>query len=96
MKKPALYALVAIVYIILLVSLVNFTSRFQLKDNILMPMTMLGVFVISASVMAFLFLSEPFKLYMEGQKREAMIFFGKTLGIFACFVFILSILIFLV
>jgi hypothetical protein len=95
MKKPILYAFVAIVYIVLIVSIVNFTGHFALKDNILMPMTMLGLFVLSAAIMGFLFLSEPLTLYLDGQKHEALLFFGKIVGSFACFVILLSILIFI-
>lgn len=93
MKKPILYAFVATVYIVLLVSIVNFTSQLKLKETILMPMTMLGVFVLSAAVMGFLFLSEPLTLYLDGKKQEALLFFGKIVGFFACFVALLSILV---
>lgn len=61
-----------------------------------MPMTMLGVFVLSAAVMGFLFLSEPLRLFLENQKQEAFIFFAKTVGVFACFVLVFAILVFLV
>lgn len=94
MKKPILYAFVAISYIVFIVSLANFIGHLQLKDNILMPMAGLGLFVLSASVMGFLFLSEPLTLYLDGQKHEALVFFGKIVGFFACFVILLSILIF--
>ena len=93
MKKPILYAFVATVYIVFIVSVVNFTKYFSLKESILMPMTMLGLFVLSAAIMGFLFLSEPLTLYLDGQKREAFLFFGKIVGFFACFVVLLSILI---
>jgi hypothetical protein len=93
MKKPILYSLVAVVYIVFIVSLVNFTGHLELKETILMPMVMLGVFVLSAAFMGFLFLSEPFALYLDGQKKEAFAFFGKTVGFFACFVALLGILV---
>lgn len=93
MKKPILYALVAVVYIVFIVSLVNFTSRFTFKESILMPMTMLGIFVVSAAVMGFLFLSEPLSLYLDGNKKGAVIFFGKIVGSFTCFIVILASLI---
>ncbi len=96
MKKPIVYSLVAIVYIVFLVSLVNFVSSFfeAEPDTILAPMLMLGLLVLSVAVMGFLFLSEPIRLYMEGQKREAFVMFGKIVGFFACFVALLSILVF--
>lgn len=94
MKKPIVYALNAIVYIVFIVSLINLTSTFRARpDTILAPMIMLGLFVLSVAVMGFLFLSEPINLYMEGQKREALLTFGKIVGAFTCFVALLSILI---
>ncbi len=93
MKKPIVYALTATAYIVLIVSIANFTSHFNLKESILMPMTAIGVFVLSAAVMGFLFLSEPLTLYLDGQKKEAVLFFGKTVGFFACFVILLSLLV---
>lgn len=95
MKKPIVYALTATAYIVFIVSTLNFVFSLEIKENILMPMTMLALFVLSVAVMGFLFLSEPLILYMEGQKREAILFFGKIVGAFACFVAILSILIFI-
>ncbi|MEK7586098.1 MAG: hypothetical protein AAB477_02615 [Patescibacteria group bacterium] len=92
MKKPILYALVATVYIVLIVSILNFTRYVPQKETILIPMVMLGLFVLSAAIMGFLFLSEPIRLYMENQKQEALLFFGKIVGFFAGFVVLLSIL----
>jgi small-conductance mechanosensitive channel len=98
MKKPFIYAAVAGIYIIFIVNLINtFAVIFPGPDKktILIPIVMLGLFVLSAAVMGFLFLYEPFELYMQNKKQEALSFFGKTLGIFACFVAIFVILLFL-
>jgi hypothetical protein len=65
------------------------------NGTILIPMTMLSLFVLSAAVMGFLFLSEPLYLLMENRKQEAILFFGKTVGIFACFVAVFAISLFL-
>ncbi len=97
MKKPFVYALVAAVYIVFIVTTLNTVSHFlPPKDNIIMPMTMLGLFVLSAAIMGFLFLSEPLRLFLEGHKKEALTFFLKVVGIFACFVIIFAILVFFV
>jgi len=96
MKKPILYAFVATVYIVFIVSLINFTTHLLPKETILIPMVMLGLFVLSAAVMGFLFLSEPLTLYLDGQKKEALIFFGKILGSFACFVILLVVILLLI
>lgn len=98
MKKPFLYAFFAAAYIITLVSVGDFIGSF-LKDGeetILIPMTMLSLLVLSVAVMGFLFLSEPLYLLIENKKKEAIIFFAKTIGVFACFVIIFAILNFLV
>ncbi len=98
MKKSFLHAFVAAAYIVFIVSMINFFSTMlrSQPDTILAPMVMLSLFVLSAAVMGFLFLSEPIQLYMAGRKEEAIKFFLKTVGIFACFVVIFVILLFLV
>ena len=58
-------------------------------------MTMLSLFVLSAAVMGFLFLSEPLYLLMENQKQEAITFFAKVVGIFACFLVLFLIILLL-
>jgi membrane protease YdiL (CAAX protease family) len=96
MKKPFLYALLAIVYIVDIVLGIQMTNFFPQKETILIPMTMLGLFVLSALVMGFLFLSEPLKLFMENKKQEALVFFTRTIGFFACFVVIFIVILVLI
>jgi len=88
MKKPFLYASGAAVYIITLVSVGSFVGSFleDKEETILIPMTMLSLLVLSVVVMGFLFLSEPLYLLIENKKKEAIVFFTKTVGVFACFV----------
>jgi hypothetical protein len=98
MKKPFLHALAAVVYIIVIVVVAQAVA-FALKDQngtMIIPMTMLSLFVLSAAVMGFLFLSEPLSLLMENRKQEAIAFFAKVVGIFACFVAVFAILLFLI
>lgn len=94
MKKPFLNALGAALYIVVIVSIVwGIGSIFKTQNNtILAPMTMLSLFVLSAAVMGYLFLSESLQLLMEGRKQEAIVFFAKTVGFFACFVLIFAVL----
>jgi len=42
-----------------------------------------------------LFLSEPLYLLAENKKKEAIAFFGKVVGFFACFVLLFAIILFL-
>lgn len=96
MKKSFLYASSAILYIVGLVSLLNLAVH-ALQDKpetILIPMTMLSLFVLSASIMGFLFLSEPLSLLIENKKHEAIVCFAQIVGFFACFVALFVILLF--
>jgi len=60
------------------------------------PMTMLALFVLSAAIMGYLFLSPPIELLIQNRKQEAFAFFAKVVGIFACFVVLFVILLFLI
>ncbi len=93
MKKPFLFATVAAVYIVFIVTAIQTTTLFPQKENIAIPIVMLSLFVLSAAVMGFLFLSQPLQLFLENRKQEAMVFFAKTVGVFACYVVIFAILI---
>lgn len=97
MKKPFLHALGAVLYIFAIVNIVQISSYFLESQNgtILIPTTMLSLFVLSAAVTGYLFLSEPLYLLLENRKQEAIVFFGKTAGFFACFLILFTILIFL-
>lgn len=91
MKKPFLHALVAVLYIVCLVSIIFFGGQvFHIEeDTIIIPMVMLTLFVLSAAVIGFLFLSEPIALLIEKRKQEAVTFFGWTVAYFACFLCLL-------
>lgn len=95
MKKQFVYALVAAVYIVFIVLMIDTVGSMLPEETILMPITMLGLFVLSAAIMGFLFLFEPIRLYVENQKQEAFSFFLKTVGIFAGFVILFLVLLFL-
>jgi hypothetical protein len=97
MRKPLLHATGAALYIVTLVLVVHATSFLpqSQEESIIIPMTMISLFVLSAAVMGFLFLSEPLRLLIEGKKQEALAFFGKVVGFFACFVALFTVLIFL-
>ncbi len=95
MKKPFLSATAAALYIVVIVIIVQ-TVTFALKSQegtLVIPMTMLSLFVLSAAVMGYLFLSEPLQLLLQNKKQEAIAFFGKVVGFFACFVIIFAFLI---
>jgi hypothetical protein len=92
-KNPFLNAAIAAIYIVLVVFTVNSISRFG-TPSLLMPVLMLSLLVLSVALMGVLFFFEPARLFLDNQKREALVFFGKTVGLFACFVFILGVSLF--
>ncbi len=96
MKKPFLRALGASAYIAVMVLVVQGVGTLLKDQNetIIIPMTMLSLFVLSAAVMGFLFLSEPISLLIENKKKEAIVFFAKTVGFFACFVLLFTAILF--
>lgn len=98
MKKPFLYAFIAALYIVAIVLLIQAFGHFlgDQPDTIIIPMTMLSLFVLSAAVMGFLFLSEPLQLLLQNRKQEAVAFFAKVVGFFSCFVAVFVILLFII
>ena len=79
MKKPFLYALAAALYIVVVVFVVQVVTSLLKSQNgtIMIPMTMLSLFVLSAAVMGFLFLSEPLYLLVENRKKKLLLFLLK-------------------
>lgn len=71
--------------VVLLISLGSIF--FGEPDNILMPMGMLALLVLSVAVMGFLFFYRPLVLMLEGDHAEAASFFLTTVGIFALITF---------
>lgn len=91
--NPITHALLAALYIVTLVKTIEFFSTsLPAEDTIFIPMVMLGLFVLSAAVMGFLFLYKPFQLHFDNKKREAVIFFGQTVGVFAGLVAVLAVI----
>src|SRR3989344_1776138 len=95
-KNPIHNALLASGYIVLVASLMFFGSRFAGgPDTVLVPIAMLSLFVLSAAVMAYLFLLQPVQMYLDGEKKEAIHLFAKTLATFAVITAILFAILFL-
>src|SRR3989344_1023765 len=84
-KNPYLNALTAGLYIVFVVLLISYGPTFvrDKPDTIFAPMAMLSLLVFSAAFMGYIFFLQPVQMYMEGQKREAVELFTKTLGAFA-------------
>lgn len=87
--NPYFNAFVALGYIGGVVLLMKKMQSAGLPENMLViPMLILSLLVFSVAVMAFLFGYQPFRLYFENSKKEALIFFAKTVLAFAGFVII--------
>lgn len=84
-RSPYINALLAALYIVFVVLLITYGPAHvrDKPDSILAPMAMLSLLVFSVALMGYLFFLQPVAMYMEGQKREAVELFTKTLGIFA-------------
>lgn len=53
----------------------------QVKEpNFLIPLAMLMLLVLSATISGTLVLGKPILMYWDGKKKEAMAFFGMTVG----------------
>lgn len=85
-KNPFYNAALASGYIAGLVyGIFNFVAEPNTPDKptLLIPIVMLSLFVLSAATMSYLFLYQPFMLYFEGKKQEALNLFLQTTGVFA-------------
>lgn len=84
-KNPYLNALFAAAYIVFIVLLITYGPAFvrDEPDTILAPMAMLSLLVLSVTFMGYTFFFNPIQMYIEGQKREAVELFTKTVGAFA-------------
>lgn len=84
LQKSFLKAFLAELYIVLLVSVMQYMQGAMPESKtILIPMAMLSLFVLSAAVTGYFFISEPVMLCIDGKKEEAMKLFLSTIGVFA-------------
>jgi hypothetical protein len=86
--NPFLNAVAAGAYILLVVGIIYALQSPNTPDSILAPIFLLSLFTLSAAVMAFLFFFQPLRLYVDGNHKEALAYFAKTLGSFAAMVLI--------
>lgn len=82
-KNPLYNALTALVYIIAIVLGLTYMSTIQTKiDDLIMPIIMLSLLVLSVSVMVYIFGYQPLVLFLDNKRKEAVSLFLKTVGIF--------------
>ena len=96
-KNPVVHSLGHAVLTLAYVSLVAFVmshaqSWFPGPDTWLTPVAVLMLFVLSAAITGTLVLGRPILMYVDGQKKEGLQFFGYTVG----WLLILTIIVFVV
>ncbi len=84
-KNPQVNALGAGLYIVFVVLLITYGPTFvrDEPDTIFAPIAMLSLLVLSVVFMGYTFFFQPVLMYIDGQKREAIELFTKTLFTFA-------------
>ena len=84
-KNPYHNAIFAALYIVFVVLLISYGPALvrDKPDTILAPIAMLSLLVCSVAFMAYAFFFYPVQMFIDGQKREAVELFTKTLTTFA-------------
>ena len=83
-KNPYVNAFVALFYIIAVVLFIKLGGHFaSTTDSLIAPVAALSLLVLSAAFMAYTFFLNPVLMYLDGQKREAVELFTRTLLSFA-------------
>ena len=98
MKRGFINAFATVLYIIAIASFMYYGSLIKLgrANIILVPITMLLLFVFSAALTGFLIFGKPAQLYVDGKKKEALAMLTYTLISFSIvtFVFLLLLIVF--
>ena len=97
MKKQIVHSLGHAILVGVYVSLVSLvmshgSTWFGNEDTAWTPVAVLMLFVLSAAITASLVLGRPLLMFLDGKKKEALQFFGYTVG----WLFIVTIIVFVV
>jgi hypothetical protein len=84
-RNPILNGLAGVLYIVLFAAFVSGVSYILPETNnpIAPIIAVLSLFVFSAAVMGYIILGAPLQMFLEGEKKEAVKLFFKTLLAFA-------------
>lgn len=95
-KNPIANALGASVYILLVVSVMNFITQTlgDKPDTFFAPVVFLSMLTLSAAVMAFMFFYQPLTIFIEGKKKQAVNLLVQTIGTFGAITAVYFILLF--
>jgi len=94
-KNPIINGLGALIYIILVASVMNFgTKLVPHQSSFIAPIAVISLFTLSAAVMGYIFCYQPAQLYFDGKKKQAVQLFLQTVIIFGCLTALSLILLF--
>lgn len=84
-KNPYKNAFTALGYIFLVALVLNFGERFasDKPDTFFAPVAFISLFSLSAAIMGYLFLGTPILMFLNGEKKEGVSLFLKTVVSFA-------------
>lgn len=97
-KNPLVNALAAAGYVLLVALFISFVPQFVPEPTFpLGPIVgFLTLFVFSAAIMGYIVIGMPLRMFLEGEKKEAVALFMKTLIAFALLGAVLFLLTFLI
>lgn len=99
-KNPFWNAAFAALYIFGVVSLIHyvfapFLAPLEVEKTLFIPILMLSLFVLSVAIMGYIFFGAPVQLYLDGEKKQAVHLFLKTIAAFAGITAVLFLFVFL-
>jgi hypothetical protein len=85
-KNPFFNAVLALGYIVGIISILFYGGKLLggKQESILYPIGGLSLFVLSASIMGYIFFYHPVLMLISGDREKAVQLFLKTIGVFAC------------
>lgn len=83
-KNPIINSLSAYVYILLIVTVLNYGTKLTSNNTFMAPIAMISLFTLSAAIMAYIFCFQPLQLFLDGKKKIAVKIFLQTTALFAC------------
>lgn len=95
-KNPILNGALASGYILLIATVLNLAEKTMSgkPDTFFAPVAFISLFTFSAALMAYLFGLQPVLLYLEGQKKQAVELFVKTIAVFGGITLVILVLLF--
>ncbi|MBI3619964.1 hypothetical protein HY214_02360 [Candidatus Roizmanbacteria bacterium] len=95
-KNPFANALAATIYIVIVASIMFYGAAYHFGRNnsVIIPITFISLFTLSAAVMGYLFLYQPIQLYLDGKKKVAVNLFLQTVAFFAVVTFLILLVFF--